>query len=173
MDPIAQAYMNLYQTPIREPVSSFSQSSGTPSIRAMAVSTYNLSQKDQFFLRYSMSRRTDIRPAPLPGLANGGNSSTGGLGMKIPMGGSLGFTHIFTPTTVNDARFGFNHVHIRRGVPEGGNVLPPAELRVPGVPDDDRTNGLTLLLQPKVMPVWETRDSRHILTSQNVKSQTY
>jgi hypothetical protein len=39
---------------------------------------------------------------------------------------------------------GFNYVHIRRGVPETGNQLPSAELRIPGVPDDPRVNGLTL-----------------------------
>ena len=83
------------------------------------------SQHDQFFLRYSESGRRDIRPAPLTGLANGGDSSTGN-GHEDTYGASLGFTHVFNPTTVNEARFGFNHVHIRRGVPVDGNVLPSA-----------------------------------------------
>ena len=126
---------------------------------------YNLSQKDQLFLRYSMSRRTDIRPAPLPGLANGGNSSTG-VGHEDTYGTSLGFTHVFTPTTVNEARFGFNHVHIRRGVPEEGNVLPPAELQVPGVPNDTRTNGLTLFSPSRFARVGDPRFAPTILSSQ-------
>jgi len=143
IDSISQAYMNLYPDAnqgnrfVIFPIERDTIDQGDGRV------DYTPSQHDQFFLRYSMSRRTDIRPAPLPGLANGGNSSTG-EGHEDTYGTSLGFTHIFTPTTVNEARFGFNHVHIRRGVPEGGTVLPPADLQVPGVPQDARVNGLTL-----------------------------
>ena len=87
---------------------------------------YNMSEHDQLFFRWSMSGRTDVRPAPLPGLANGGGSSTGN-GFEDTMGAALGYTHTFTPTTVNEFRIGFNYVHIRRGVPLGGNVEPPPE----------------------------------------------
>jgi outer membrane receptor protein involved in Fe transport len=145
IDPISQAYMNLYPDAnqgnryIIFPIERDTIDQGDGRV------DYTPSQANQFFLRYSMSRRTDIRPAPLPGLANGGDSSTG-EGHEDTYGTSLGFTHIFTPTTVNEARFGFNHVHIRRGVSVNGNVLPSAELRVPGVPDDARVNGLTLFV---------------------------
>src|SRR5262249_20741511 len=104
---------------------------------------YTPSQTDQFFLRYSMSSRTDIRPAPLPGLANGGDSSTG-IGFEDTQGASFGYTRTFTPRTVNGIRVGYNHVHVRRGLPVDGTVLPSDDLRVPGVPDDPRVNGLTL-----------------------------
>ncbi|MFL6350705.1 MAG: TonB-dependent receptor domain-containing protein [Bryobacteraceae bacterium] len=104
---------------------------------------YNMSEKDQLFFRWSVSGRTDVRPAPLPGLANGGGSSTGN-GFEDSMGAALGYTHTFTPTTVNEFRMGFNYVHIRRGVPLGGNVTPPPELLVPGVPINPGTVGLTL-----------------------------
>ncbi|MGI9073170.1 MAG: carboxypeptidase regulatory-like domain-containing protein [Bryobacteraceae bacterium] len=106
---------------------------------------YNMSEKDQLFLRYSMSGRTDVRPAPLPGLANGGGSSTGN-GFENTKGAALGYTRTFTPTTVNELRIGFNHVHVRRGVPLGGNVQPPPELLVPGVPNNPGTVGLTLFI---------------------------
>jgi hypothetical protein len=104
---------------------------------------YNISEANQLFFRWSMSGRTDVRPAPLAGLANGGGSSTGN-GFEDTMGAALGYTHTFTPTTVNEFRIGFNYVHIRRGVPLGGNVEPPPELRVPGVPNNPGTVGLTL-----------------------------
>ena len=104
---------------------------------------YNISQSNQIFARYSMSGRTDVMPTPLPGLANGGGSSSGN-GFEDTKGAALGFTHIFTPSTVNEFRLGFNYVHIRRGIPPGGNQLPPPDLRVPGVPDNPSTNGLTL-----------------------------
>jgi hypothetical protein len=104
---------------------------------------YNMSQSNQIFARYSMSGRTDVMPTPLPGLANGGGSSSGN-GFEDTKGAALGFTHIFTPSSVNEFRLGFNYVHIRRGIPPGGNQLPPPDLRVPGVPDNPSTNGLTL-----------------------------
>jgi Carboxypeptidase regulatory-like domain/TonB dependent receptor len=104
---------------------------------------YNLSETNHFFFRWSMSGRTDFRPAPLPGLANGGGSSTGNA-FEDTMGAALGYTHTFSPTTVNEIRIGFNYVHIRRGVPEGGNVAPPADLQVPGVVLNPGTTGITL-----------------------------
>lgn len=104
---------------------------------------YNIRQADQTFFRWSMSGRTDYRPAPLPGLANGGNSSTG-FGFEDTMGAALGETHIFSAATVNEFRAGFNHVAIRRGVPIGGNIAPPSNLIVPGVPLNPGTSGVTL-----------------------------
>ena len=142
---VALAYANLYPTPQTGQGNNFTIS---PTERDRVDQgdirlDYNLSQSDQVFVRYSKSSRTDIRPAPLPGLANGGNSSTG-VGNEDTDGASIGYTHTITQKTINELRIGFNYVHIRRGVPESGNALPPAELRIPGVPDDPRVNGLTL-----------------------------
>ncbi len=104
---------------------------------------YNISETNQMFFRWSMSGRTTFLPTPLPGLAGGGGSSSGN-GFEDTMGAALGETHTFSPTTVNEIRIGFNYVHIRRGVPAGGNVEPPANLLVPGVPNNPGTNGVTL-----------------------------
>jgi hypothetical protein len=166
IDPIAQAYMNLYPDAnqgdryIIFPIEKDTINQGDARV------DYNASQSDQFFLRYSMSRRTDIRPAPLPGLANGGDSSTG-LGKEDTYGASFGFSHVFTPTTVNEARIGFNHVHVRRGVPVDGTALPSGDLLVPGVPDDPRVNGLTLFVPTGgYRRVGDPRYAPTILTSQ-------
>jgi len=141
----SQAYANLYPTPQSGQGNNFTIS---PTERDRIDQgdirlDYNASRRDQVFIRYSKSGRTDIRPAPLPGLANGGNSSTG-VGNEDTDGAAIGLTHTFTPKIINELRVGFNYVHIRRGVPEDGNKLPPAELRIAGVPDDARVNGLTL-----------------------------
>jgi Carboxypeptidase regulatory-like domain/TonB dependent receptor len=165
IDPISQAYMNLYpdanndNTYVIFPIEKDRIDQGDGRV------DYSPSQRDQFFLRYSMSRRTDIRPAPLPGLANGGNSSTG-IGHEDTYGTSFGYTRTFTPTTVNELRLGFNHVHIRRGVPVDGTQLPPDNLRVPGVPDDPRVNGLTLFAPSRFARVGDPRFAPTILTSQ-------
>ncbi len=147
IDPISQAFMNLYPEP-NQPAGN-SQNFVISPIEQDRIDQgdgrldYNVSQRDQFFVRYSMSGRTDVRPAPLPGLANGGDSFTGN-GFEDTKGASLGYTRAFTPRTINEVRVGFNYVHIRRGVPPNGTAFPPPELQVSGVPDDARVNGLTL-----------------------------
>ncbi len=147
IDPISQAFMNLYPEP-NQPAGNTRNFVISP-IEQDRIDQgdgrldYNPSQNDQFFVRYSMSGRTDVRPAPLPGLANGGDSFTGN-GFEDTKGASLGYTRAFTPRTINEVRVGFNYVHIRRGVPPNGTAVPPPELQVPGVPDDARVNGLTL-----------------------------
>jgi outer membrane receptor protein involved in Fe transport len=104
---------------------------------------YSVSSVDQVFGRFSWSDRQNFQPAPLPGLANGGNSSTGDT-FERTEGLSLGGTHTFSPRIVNELRAGFNHVRIRRGLPVGGTQLPAEGLRVPGVVDNPSTNGLTI-----------------------------
>ncbi len=106
---------------------------------------YNVSTADQVFGRFSWSDRTNFQPAPLPGLANGGNSSTGNI-FESTQGLSLGNTHTFTPRVVNELRAGFNHIRVRRGLPVGGTQFPPEGLQVPGVVNNPATNGLTLFV---------------------------
>jgi len=151
--PISQAFMNLYPTANQAvPVGTDPNAYNNFVISPIEMDTidegdgridYVPNNNDRIFVRYSQSGRTDLRPAPLPGLANGGDSSTG-IGYEDAKGASLGYTRTLTPRAVNEFRVGFNHVHIRRGLPVGGTVLPPTELQVPGVPNDPRVNGLTL-----------------------------
>jgi hypothetical protein len=104
---------------------------------------YDPSQTNQLFFRWSQSGRTYVTPTPLPGLANGGNSSQG-MGSENSMGAALGETHTFTPNTINQFRIGFNWIGINRGIPPGGIVPPPTDLQVPGVALNPKTNGITL-----------------------------
>jgi Carboxypeptidase regulatory-like domain/TonB dependent receptor len=104
---------------------------------------YNMSSSDQIFGRFSYSTRTRLNPAPLSGLANGGNSSTG-YTYEDTQGLALGNTHTFAPTVVNELRAGFNHVSVDRGIPPGGTTFPSPELQVPGVANNPPTNGLTI-----------------------------
>jgi hypothetical protein len=104
---------------------------------------YDLSQYNKFFFRWSMSGRTYQTPTPLPGLANGGSSEEG-LGSEDTKGAALGETHMFTASTINQFRVGFNWIGVDRGIPVGGIVAPPIDLQVPGVPLNPATNGITL-----------------------------
>src|SRR5262249_37527872 len=174
IDPISQAFMNLYPAPntaVPDPTTPNVGSNFTISpIEQDTIDQgdgrvdYTASEKDRVFLRYSQSGRTDIRPAPLPGLANGGNSSTG-IGYEDTEGLSLGYARTLTSTSVNEFRVGFNHVLIRRGLPVGGAVLPAPELRVPGVLDDPRVNGLTLFSPSGYRRVGDPRFAPTLLAS--------
>jgi hypothetical protein len=147
IDPIALQILNLYPLP-NQPGKSKNNYLITP-VAADLVNQgdfrgdYNKSDINHLFFRWSMSGRTAYNPQPLPGLAGGGGSSTG-YGFENTMGASLGETHTFSPRTLNEFRIGFNHVAIRRGVPVGGNVVPPSNLLVPGVPQNPDTSGITL-----------------------------
>ncbi len=169
IDPISQAFMNLYpDANLVDGGNSFYVISPIEQDRIDQGDgrlDYNPTQRDQFFVRYSMSGRTDVRPAPLPGLANGGDSFTGN-GFEDTKGASLGYTRAFTPKTVNEVRIGFNYVHIRRGVPPAGTAVPPPELQVPGVPNDPRVNGLTLFSPSGFKRVGDPRYAPTILASQ-------
>jgi len=168
IDPISQAFMNLYPDPN---VSGQGNNYNISPTEKDSINQgdgrldYTASQRDQVFVRYSMAGRTDIRPAPLPGLANGGDSSTG-VGHEDTKGLAVGYAHAFSSKTVNDLRIGFNQVDIRRGVPVGGNKLPPANLQVPGAPNDPRINGLTLFTPSGFRRVGDPRFAPTILTSQ-------
>jgi Carboxypeptidase regulatory-like domain len=147
MTGLSQAYMNLYPDP-NQPGKLRNNyviaPRGTDGIHQFDTRMDdNLSSVDQIFGRFSWSKRTRDNPAPLPGLANGGNSSTGYTYEDV-QGLALGDTHTISPTIVNELRAGFNHIHIQRGIPTGGTQFPTADLQVPGVTDNPPTNGLTL-----------------------------
>src|SRR5439155_25486864 len=111
IDPISQAFMNLYPTANQAVEAPNPPNVGNNFIISPNESDtidqgdgridYVPSEKDRVFLRYSQSGRTDLRPAPLPGLANGGDSSTG-IGYEDTEGASLGYTRTISPTSVNE-----------------------------------------------------------------------
>jgi hypothetical protein len=168
IDPIAHQYVNLYPLPnlpgltnnyLITPVGPDRIDQGD--FRA----DYDRSQVNQAFFRWSMSGRTYFQPAPLPGLANGGNGNTG-FGFENTMGAALGETHTFSPNAINEFRIGFNWVGIRRGVPQSGNVTPPANLLVPGVAEDPNTSGLTIFAPSGYVRVGDPGFAPTILSSE-------
>ena len=167
MDPLAQRVMNVYPLPnqpgklknnyVISPIAHDRIDQGD------FRGDYRASDKDQAFFRWSMSGKTAENPAPLPGIASGGGSSTGQVSENT-LGSALGETHIFNSSTVNELRIGFNHIDINRGVPPGGNVKPPADLLVPGVPAT-LASGLTLFVPSGYRRVGAPRYAPTIISS--------
>ncbi len=104
---------------------------------------YNISDRQQIFGRFSLSQRTRFQSPPLPGLADGGNYSTGNY-FEGTRGAVLAHTFTISPSMVNEVRIGFSRNHYRDNIPSYGQSYPPAGLAVPGVPDNSTVNGLTL-----------------------------
>jgi hypothetical protein len=104
----------------------------------------NVSSKDQLFQRFTLVQDHRFQSPPFPGLADGGSYNTGNRPLH-DRGLALGSTHTFSPTFINDLRYGFNRIWYISNNPSYGQHTPPAGLQIPGVPDNPSVNGLTLL----------------------------
>jgi len=144
ISPLGQAYMQLYPAPnvpgasrnnfIVEPTAANRIDQGDGRL------DYRMSSADSIFARYSQSGATQFTPQKMPGLACGCGSNAP-YRFDFTKGASLGETHIFTPTTLNEFRAGFNWGYSHRGVPTGGYTLPPSSLLIPGVVNDPSVEG--------------------------------
>src|SRR5665213_1578318 len=75
----------------------------------------NLTQKDQAFARFSYNNTLGASAGPLGPIldGSGGNGSIDVSGLQVNYGNSFVFTetHLFTPTLVNEFRFGYDYGH--------------------------------------------------------------
>ena len=112
------------------------------------------SEKNQVFLRYSYSHSPSQFPGPFTGYADGGGFGNGNQTADA-QGAALSFTHSFSSTLVNEARFGFNREHTIRQQAYGSDTQQHsrtvwysgrasdswkrrASLYIPGIPDQLR-----------------------------------
>lgn len=99
---------------------------------------HNLSDRDRLFARWSIRRDFKLQNGPLPLSAFGG-----GLGQTVdlPADNWVGsWTHSFTPTVFNEARFGFTHYPTRFDILDRENLNK--KYGVKGAPGDTFTDGL-------------------------------
>ena len=99
---------------------------------------HNFSERDRTFYRWSIRRDDKLQNGLLPASAFGG-----GLGQTVdlPSDNVLGsWTHAFTPTLYNEARFGFVHYPTRFDILETENLNK--KLGVKGAPGDGFSDGL-------------------------------
>jgi hypothetical protein len=147
LDPIAHNIAQLYPAP--NVAGSFANNyitnaPGQDTIDQMDVrGDYNLSSRQTMFGRFSLSQRTRFQTPPLPGIADGGNYSTGNY-FEATRGAVFAHTFTISPTVVNEVRVGFNRNHYQDNIPQYGLNYPPEGLAVPGVPNNPTVNGLTL-----------------------------
>ncbi|MCL4401344.1 MAG: TonB-dependent receptor [Acidobacteria bacterium] len=99
---------------------------------------HNFSERDRTFYRWSIRRDNKLQNGPLPISANGG-----GLGQTVflPSDNLMGsWTHTFTPTIFNEARFGFTHYPTRFDILDTTNLNKVYGVK--GAPGDNFGDGL-------------------------------
>jgi hypothetical protein len=106
---------------------------------------FNPSAKDQVFGRFSYADDPQFIPGIFGGVADGGGFQQGIQTYKSDQA-VIGYTHVFTPSTINVARVGFNHLHTTRFGPEGTTQGLPAQFGIQGVPQGNENGGLPAIV---------------------------
>jgi hypothetical protein len=104
----------------------------------------NFGTKDTLFGVWSWSHFHEHTPTPLPGIADGGSY---GLGVEDHphWAVALGYSHVFTPTLVNEFHFGYNHSEDNIVADEAYDYGLPAQYGIPGVPQSPGNGGLPII----------------------------
>jgi len=145
LDPNAVKLLNLYPAPN----SGLDQYSNSPSLFEHRNAydmrfDFNPSQKDQVFFRFSYADDPQFIPGIFGGIADGGAFQQGLQTAKSDQA-VAGFTHVFTPNTINQLRGGFAHLHTTRFGPEGTVTGIPAQYGILGIPTANENGGLPAL----------------------------
>lgn len=179
LDPISHAVAGLYPAPnVAGALANnyIINAPGREQIDQMdARIDHSVSSKQQIFGRFSLAQVDRFQQPPLPGLADGGNYSTGHY-FEGTRGAVLAHTYIFSPAAVNEIRLGFSRNHYRDNIPDYGQHYPPTGLTVPGVPNNDTVNGLTLfgpnayhsIGEPGFTPTFSTSQEFQLTETLNV-----
>ena len=104
----------------------------------------NPSEKDQIFVRFSYSDDPIFIPGIFGGIADGGSFDQGVQTAKSDQA-VAGYTHVFTPSTVNQVRAGFAHLHTTRFGPEATVSGIPGQFGIAnngGIPQGQENGGL-------------------------------
>ncbi len=148
IDPNAVKLLNLYPTPTSSGVSN--NFSSSPSLyehrNAFDVRLdYNPEDKDQIFGRFSYVDDPQFVPGPFGGIADGGGFQQGTQTAKSDQA-VLAYTHVFTPSTINVARIGFNHLHTTRTGPSSAVDGIPAQYGIQGIQQGNLNGGLPAII---------------------------
>lgn len=144
LDPNAVKIMNLYPAPTSSTFSSNYTNSPSLYEHRNAFDTridYNINQKDQIFGRFSYVDDPEFIPSIFGGVADGGSFQQG-LQTAKSQQAVLVYNHVFTPSTINVARVGFNHLNTSRTGPAGSVSGIPDQYGIQGIPQGNLNGGL-------------------------------
>jgi len=145
LDQNAIKLLNLFPNPTTSGVSSnFSSSPNLFEHRNSfdARGDFAMTQKDQAFFRYSYSDDPQYIPGLFGGVADGGAFQQGIQTAKANQY-AIVYTRTFSPTTVNVARVGYNHLHTTRTGPLGADSTNiPSQYGITAIPQGQLNGGL-------------------------------
>jgi hypothetical protein len=144
LDANAIKLLNLYPTPTSGGLTSNFGSSPALFEHRNAFDVrvdFDITQKDQVFSRFSWVDDPQFIPGPFGGVADGGGFQEGDQSAKSYQSASA-WTHVFSPTLINVARVGVNHLLTSRYGPEGTVSGIPAQYGIQGVPQTTENGGL-------------------------------
>ncbi len=144
IDPNAVKLLNLFPNPLTGgPAANYQSSPNLFEHRNQfdVRGDYDISEKDQVFVRFSYEDDPNFIPGPFTGVADGGSFQQGLQTAKSSQS-VAGFTHVFTPTAINVVHAGFNHLHTTRFGPEGGTMGIPEQYGIQGIPQVSENGGL-------------------------------
>jgi hypothetical protein len=101
----------------------------------------DFTQSDQIFSRFSWVDDPQFIPGPFTGVADGGGFNTGLQSAKSYQSASA-WTHVFSPSLINVARVGINHLLTSRYGPAGQQTGIPAQFGIQGIPQTTENGGL-------------------------------
>lgn len=147
INPIGQNLINLYPLPnannaalgynfVSEPVRTLDE--GKFDIRL----DENISSKDSLFARFSYDQATSYVPGGAPGFAEQGAFASNQSIINHARNAAISETHLFSPTTVNQASLGFNRI-FDYITSQGTGSCAAAVLGIPGADLGGRSCGLT------------------------------
>ena len=151
INPIAQRLLNLYPLPNRVNTSgggllnsNYTQpiNNSDKTVQFDARVDYNLSPRDQAFVRGSYQHQYQFYPPPLGPVLDGGGFATDGNEVNIGQNYAFSETHVFSPKILNEARFGYNYGHFYFTQPNASNLGLAASLGLGGVPESPLNGGL-------------------------------
>jgi Carboxypeptidase regulatory-like domain/TonB-dependent Receptor Plug Domain len=144
LDPNAIKLLNLYPLPTSASLSSNYGSSPALFEHRNAFDVrgdLDLTQSDQIFSRFSWVDDPQFIPGPFTGVADGGGFNTGLQSAKSYQSASA-WTHVFSPSMINVARVGVNHLLTSRYGPTGTQTGIPAQYGIQGIPQSTENGGL-------------------------------
>jgi len=199
LDPVALKLLTLYPAPTNSS-SLASNYTDSPSLyehrNAFDIrGDLNFTEKDQLFGRFSYVDDPQYIPGIFGGIADGGGFQQGIQTLHSNQS-VAGYTHVFTPETINVLHVGFNHLHTTRFGPVGNQNGIPAEYGIQGIPQFPENGGLpsisigglstlgsnaflpsdeisqTLQIMDDFTKVWRSHSFKAGVESQNVKFST-
>jgi hypothetical protein len=146
LDPVAVGILSLYPLPtgsglvgnfIDSPNNTLSENGGDVRLDEQ------LGSSNSMFFRYGYQFTNQFQASPFPGVADGAPSRPG-TGYTEGQNGALGWTHIFNPKIINEARLGYTRIFDKRLQYDSSVLGIPAKYGIPGIPQVSENGGLPL-----------------------------